>query len=83
MSVVVDKKNGAHRMITKGALEEILKICTKVKLDDKVQEITEEMKVRIQENAKAMAQQGMQVIALSSKREYRGKNILMYLMNQI
>ncbi len=41
------------------------------------------MKVRIQENAKAMAQQGMQVIALSSKREYRGKNILMYLMNQI
>ena len=68
-------KNGAHRMITKGALEEILKICTKVKLDDKVQEITEEMKVRIQENAKAMAQQGMQVIALSSKREYRGKNI--------
>ena len=62
-------------MITKGALEEILKICTKVKLDDKVQEITEEMKVRIQENAKAMAQQGMQVIALSSKREYRGKNI--------
>ena len=75
MSVVVEQKNGAHRMITKGALEEILKICTKVKLDDKVQEITEEMKVRIQENAKAMAQQGMQVIALSSKREYRGKNI--------
>ena len=75
MSVVVEQKNEAHRMITKGALEEILKICTKVKLDDKVQEITEEMKVRIQENAKAMAQQGMQVIALSSKREYRGKNI--------
>ena len=75
MSVVVEQKNGAHRMITKGALEEILKICTKVKLDDKIQEITEEMKARIQENAKVMAQQGMQVIALSSKREYRGKNI--------
>lgn len=35
MSVVVEQKNGAHRMITKGALEEILKICTKVKVDDK------------------------------------------------
>lgn len=75
MSVVVEQKNEAHRMITKGALEEILKICTKVKVDDKIQEITEEMKVKIQENAKVMAQQGMQVIALSSKREYRGKNI--------
>ena len=75
MSVVVEQKSGAHRMITKGALEEILKICTKVKVDNKIEEITEEMKEKIQENAKEMAQQGMQVIALSSKREYRGKNI--------
>ena len=75
MSVVVEQKNGSHRMITKGALEEIIKICTKVKVDSKIQEITEEMKNQIQENAKKMAQQGMQVIALASKREYRGKNI--------
>ena len=75
MSVVVEQKSGAHRLITKGALEEIIKICTKVKVDNKIQEITEEMKNQIQENAKKMAQQGMQVIALSSKREYRGKNI--------
>ena len=75
MSVVVEQKNGSHRMITKGALEEIIKICTKVKVDNKIQEITEEMKNQIQENAKKMAQQGMQVIVLASKREYRGKNI--------
>ena len=75
MSVVVEQKSGAHRMITKGALEEILKICTKVKVDNKIEDITEKMKEKIQENAKEMAQQGMQVIALSSKREYRGKNI--------
>ena len=47
MSVVVEQKNGSHRMITKGALEEIIKICTKVKVDNKIQEITEEMKNQI------------------------------------
>ena len=44
MSVVVEQKSGAHRMITKGALEEILKICTKVKVDNKIEDITEKMK---------------------------------------
>ncbi len=76
MSVVVkSNKNNGYRMLTKGALEEILKVCTKVKYEGKIAELSPEM-IEIAENkAKEYAVQGMQVIALASKREYKGANI--------
>ena len=41
MSVIV--KNGSqYRMITKGALEEIIKSCTKVKRNGQLEKITQE-----------------------------------------
>ena len=76
MSVVVkNKKNNGYRMFTKGALEEVLKTCTKVKYDGKIVEITDEMINIVEEKAKEFASQGMQVISLASKREYRGVNV--------
>lgn len=71
MSVVV-KHNDHYRMITKGALEEVIKCCTTVKIDDRHEPITDEIINNIHQNAKDMASKGMQVIALASKREYQG-----------
>ncbi len=76
MSVVVEnKENHGYRMFTKGALEEVLKVCTHVKYEGKVVDITEEMIELVRKKAKEFASQGMQVISLASKREYRGENI--------
>ncbi len=76
MSVVVkSNKNNGYRMFTKGALEEILKVCTRVKYEGKIVDLTPDMIELVEEKAKEFATQGMQVIALASKREYRGINI--------
>ena len=74
MSVVV-KHDDHYRIITKGALEEILKSCTNVKIDSENKPLTQELIENINQNAMSLARQGMQVIALASKREYRGKDI--------
>lgn len=68
MSVVVkSNKNNGYRMFTKGALEEILKVCTKVKYNGHVNELTPEMVEIVEQKAKEYAVQGMQVIAIASK----------------
>ena len=74
VSVVV-KHDNHYRIITKGALEEVLKSCTKVKINGDHKSLTKEMIENINKNAQDLAKQGMQVIALASKREYRGKDI--------
>ena len=71
MSVVV-KQGESYRIITKGALEEILKCCTKVKYKGKITPITDELKIQIEANVNELAEKGMQVIALASKKEYSG-----------
>lgn len=73
MSVVVKKES--HILITKGALEEILKICTKVKVNKQEREIDNDFINKIELNAKNLANKGMQVIAIAEKREYPGINI--------
>ena len=74
VSVVVQHEEH-YRIITKGALEEVLKSCTTVKIKDEHKPLTEEMIESINKNAQELARQGMQVIALASKREYTGKNV--------
>ena len=74
MSVVV-KHDEHYRIITKGALEEVLKSCITAKINGKHLPLTDEMIENINNNAKELALQGMQVIALASKREYVGKDI--------
>ncbi|MEI3394500.1 MAG: magnesium-translocating P-type ATPase [Clostridia bacterium] len=74
MSVVVKNKDG-YRMITKGAIEEILKCCKDVKYKDEIMPLTEELKKQIEVNANNLSNVGMQVIALASKTEYSGLNV--------
>lgn len=72
---VVVKKEGRYTLLTKGALEEILKICTDVEIDGKVTNLTDTMKEQIQNKANELAMEGMNVIALATKKEYPGMQI--------
>ncbi len=67
MSVVVKHENH-FRIITKGALEEVIKSCNQVKINGEHKELTQEMIQNINKNAENLAKQGMQVIALASKK---------------
>ena len=71
---IIVKKKEQYRVITKGALEEILSCCTKIKLGTKITDIDQNLKKVIEEKAKELANDGMQVIALSEKKEYSKEN---------
>ena len=73
MSVVV-KKSTHYKMITKGAIEEILKCCTKAKYKDKILPLTDELISKIKVNSDELSNEGMQVIGIASKNEYSGIN---------
>ena len=78
MSVVVEH-DGHYRTITKGALEEVLKGCTTAKINNEHKPLTEELIENINSNAQKLAKQGMQVIALASKREYSDENEMTFI----
>ena len=78
MSVVVEH-DGHYRTITKGALEEVLKGCTTAKINNEHKPLTEELIENINLNAQRLAKQGMQVIALASKREYSDESEMTFI----
>lgn len=67
MSIIV-KNNSTYRMITKGAMEEVLKRCTKVKIKGKEEDLTKELINTVTTKAKEMATSGMQVLAIAAKK---------------
>lgn len=67
MSVVIKDKKGKTQLITKGAVEEMLKISSKVEYRGKVESLTEEIKKEILEIVERLNSQGMRVIAVSQK----------------
>lgn len=71
MSIAVQHE-GRYEMITKGAIEEILKCCTKVLIDNKEYTITNEIIKQVNERASQLARQGMQVISIAMKNGYSG-----------
>lgn len=71
MSIIVRNKN-TYRMITKGAIEEVLKRCTKVKVKGKEEDLTKELIDIVTNKAKEMATSGMQVLALAAKKTEKG-----------
>lgn len=73
MSIVVKKDD--HTLITKGALEEILKVCTNVNNKGNIEILDKNKIEKIKQKAKELASKGMQVIAIASKKEYSGINI--------
>ncbi len=70
MSIVVS--DGTPKVITKGALDEIIKVCDMALIDGKETKINKEIIKQVSEKEKSLAKQGMQVIALAIKPEYDG-----------
>ena len=66
LSVVVSDGT-KKQLITKGAVEEILNICTLADLDGNVQTLTKNMKNKIKEISNKLNQDGLRVIAVCQK----------------
>jgi len=67
MSVVVSEAADHHRLICKGALEEILSICTLVQLNDETVSLTDQLLKRIRRITDDLNQQGLRVVAVAHK----------------
>ncbi len=65
MSVVV--QNGKTQMITKGAVEEMLSVCTFAEYEGVVQPLTEDIKAYILKKVKRLNEEGLRVIAVAQK----------------
>ncbi len=65
MSVVV--QNGKTQMITKGAVEEMLSICSFAEYEEKVLPLTDDIKTYILKKVEKLNEEGMRVIAVAQK----------------
>lgn len=67
MSVVVEDNNGKRQIITKGAVEEMLGICTYAEFGGEVRPLAKDIRVKAQKFVEEMNNQGMRVLALAHK----------------
>ncbi len=68
LSVIVDDGN-KKQMITKGAVEEILNICTMVDYDGNVAPITRAIKDNIRQISKKLNEDGLRIVAVCQKND--------------
>lgn len=69
MSVVVESEKNARQLITKGAAEEIVSICSFVEIQREVLPITDEIKENIFKTVEDLNSQGMRIIAVARKND--------------
>ncbi len=67
MSVVLEGKDGKRQIITKGAVEEMISICSHCELDGKVIPMTGNMRTMAMDIVHDMNNQGMRVLAVAQK----------------
>ena len=67
MSVVVRDTDGKTQMVTKGAVEEMLQVCTFAEYKNNVEPLTNEVKQEILETVKKLNEDGMRVLAVAQK----------------
>ena len=74
-SSIVVENQGKYRVIAKGALEEIIKVCDMALVNDKEVKISDNIIEKVNKKTDELAKQGMQVIALAVKPEYEGVDV--------
>lgn len=67
MSVVVAEHDAHHLVITKGAVEEILSVCTQVRHGEAVEALTPELLARIRNVTADLNEEGLRVVAVAAK----------------
>lgn len=69
ISVVLKDTEGKNKMITKGAYEEIIGICTQVENGGKIETLTADEKKEALDRAKKLSSEGIRVIAIAQKEQ--------------
>ena len=72
LSVAVNVEN-ARQLITKGAVEEILEICTSAEYNGKVEQLTKEIKENVRRISKKLNEDGFRVVAVCQKNNVEDK----------
>ena len=67
VSVVVEHKDGRRRMVTKGAIEEVLQVCTEVEYGGRVVPLGDDMREKVLTTAYDLADKGMRVLGVARK----------------
>lgn len=67
MSVVVAEHNQQHLLICKGAVEEILSVCSQVRHGERDEKLTPELLARVREVTASLNEEGLRVVAVASK----------------
>ena len=71
LSVVVADAQGKTQMVTKGAAEEMLEICSFVEVDGAAQPLTEDRLAQIRKQVAGLNAEGLRVIAVAQKTDPR------------
>ena len=75
LSVIVSDENNKMQMIPKGAVEEILSICTMVDYKGTVSKITKDIKDNIKKISKDLNKDGLRVVAVCQKNDVRKDSV--------
>ncbi len=67
MSVVVEDNKGKRQIITKGAVEEMMSVCSYTEVGGNVIPITAELRIRSREVSERLNKSGMRVLAVAQK----------------
>lgn len=67
MTVVVQTPDDAHLLITKGAVEEILSVCTSIRRDGAITALDEQTLWNIRQTCADLNEEGMRVVAVATK----------------
>ena len=67
LTTVVQDRNGKTQMVTKGAVEEMLSICTYAELAGKAVPLNSEMKDRVLKTVNSLNEKGFRVLAIAQK----------------
>ncbi|MDE6476683.1 MAG: HAD-IC family P-type ATPase [Mycoplasmoidaceae bacterium] len=65
MSVVLSDKAGETQLVTKGAIEEIVSVCTYAEINGEVKKLNDELREKIKNTVHELSEEGMRVIAIA------------------
>ncbi len=67
LTTVVQDRNGKTQMVTKGAVEEMLAVCSYVEIEGEVTPLTDEQKQDVLERINALNEKGFRVLVVAQK----------------
>ncbi len=76
MSVLLKDEKGNETLITKGAVDEVISVCTYVEVDEKPVKLTEKLRKEAYETYEEYNSDGLRIIAVARKNATRGDKAL-------